>query len=312
MMNLLVLATEGAEGVSPDHIAADLSIPLAIVIFCGAMYMLLWSNYGAKKGAFIYATAFFGFTFMLGIFWWFGAPGTPVSTGLQNFPGQASDEYQGRWHEFEADSELSDEFFPEATSAGADLSAFQTAPAFRGGTTVAEFEGDPAFSALQGDLSSGSAQMLDLALRVEDGRVGLGGETRAEYQAIADERLAELPGDASEYTPAEPFYTAIIDTEAGDEILVTEAKSVRLIAANVTTLVNYTGPDGLVTLPVNEEIFYAFKDPGALWLPSAVWTFVSLALFLFSLAMLDRIEQREKEALQEISEPERLAVPISQ
>lgn len=309
MMNLLVLATEG--GVPPDHIAADLAIPLAIVIFCGAMYLLLWSNYGAKKGAWIYTTAFFGFTMMLGIFWWFGAPGTPVSTGLQNFPGQASDAYQGRWHEFEAGSALSEEFFPDQT-AEQTLSAFQTSPEFRGGTTIAEFDGDPAFSALQGDLSSGSAQMLDLALRVEDGRVGLGGQARATYQEAADALLADLPGGASAYEPAEPFYTAIVDEEAGDQVLVTEAKTVRLIAANVTTQVNYTGPDGLVTLPVNEEIFYAFKDPGALWWPSAVWTFFSLALFLFSLFMLDRIEQREKEALEEISAPERLAVPIAQ
>jgi hypothetical protein len=48
------------------------------------------------------------------------------------------------------------------------------------------------------------------------------------------------------------------------------------------------------TVVVEERTWNAFKDPGALWFPSAVWTIVSLVLFALSLFGLDRMEQREK------------------
>jgi hypothetical protein len=54
---------------SPSRSAAVLS---------GSVYVLLWSNYGAKKAGAIYGTAFFGFAFLLGVFWWFGGPGIPA------------------------------------------------------------------------------------------------------------------------------------------------------------------------------------------------------------------------------------------
>jgi hypothetical protein len=49
--------------------------------------VLLWSNYGAKKAAGIYGTAFFGFSFILGVFWWFGGPGIPPNLGITNAAG---------------------------------------------------------------------------------------------------------------------------------------------------------------------------------------------------------------------------------
>ena len=111
MHSLFLLAVEsGVAGISPDHIAADLAVPIAIVIFGGAMFALLWSNYGAKKGGLILGIGMFGFMGFIGVFWWFGAPGTPVATGLVNFPGQAADEYQPKWFPFEAGSERA-EFF---------------------------------------------------------------------------------------------------------------------------------------------------------------------------------------------------------
>ena len=107
MASLFLLAAEsGVAGISPDHIAADLAVPIAILIFGGAMFALLWSNYGAKKGGLILGIAMAGFCGFIGVFWWFGAPGTPVATGLQNFPGQAADEYAPKWYPFEAGSIL--------------------------------------------------------------------------------------------------------------------------------------------------------------------------------------------------------------
>jgi hypothetical protein len=86
MTDLLFLAVESA--IPPDHLASRLAIPLGLLFFGGSVYLLLWSNYGAKKGAAIYGTAFFGFTLILGVFWWFGAPGTPQNLGVTFLPHQ--------------------------------------------------------------------------------------------------------------------------------------------------------------------------------------------------------------------------------
>ena len=63
---------------------------------------------------------------------------------------------------------------------------------------------------------------------------------------------------------------------------------------------------------VDTQPMFAFQQPSTLWFPSAVWTVIALVLFLLSLFGLDRVERREKRALEEVDEPERLAVPIRQ
>lgn len=304
---LLILATEGAEGIPAEHIAAKLAVPIGIVIFCGSVYMLLWSNYGAKKGALIYGTAFFGFTTMLGVFWWFGAPGTPIATGLQNFPGQAPDEYQAKWFTFEPGSERAD-YFPATNNLG----DFETVPQFigMGGASEEELEASPRFRSLNGRINQAVALMQDLFLRAEDGQLRLGGERRAEYQEAGQQALVDDVGEqaAEDYSPADPFFTA----EPGD-ILVTHDQGVMLVGTEMRAYVNYISEDGeAVSYPVDTRPVFAFEQPSLLWFPSAVWTLVSLVLFGLCLFGLDRLEQREKRALAEAEEPERLAVPIRQ
>ena len=147
LTHVLFLASEGAEGISGDHIAAKLAVPIAVVIFCGSVFALLWSNYGAKKGALIYSTAFFGFTMMLGVFWWFGAPGTPTFGGVQNFPGQAADAYASHWYPFEAGSARAEYF-----ASTQDLDNFETPAEELGleGSSEEELEANPAYGALAG------------------------------------------------------------------------------------------------------------------------------------------------------------------
>ncbi len=309
LLTTLVLATEGAEGISGDHIAAKLAVPAGILIFSGAVFALLWSNYGAKKGALIYLTAMGGFCMVLGVYWWFGAPGTPVATGMQNFPGQTSDHYQAEWFAFEPGSATADYF--EATN---DLGGFESVADFLGKGDASEeaLGDDPRYNSLNGDVAQADALMADLALKVdEDGEVRLGGETRGEYQDAGEAGLAEEIDDPENYTRAEPFFTA----EADENRLVTRSAGTFLAGTEVTIATNYMpdDPEGdTITVEVDRVTMFAFKEPSALWFPSAVWTFTAAAIFGLSLFGLDRIEQREKKRAQEVREPEDLAVSIRQ
>jgi hypothetical protein len=307
--DLLILASEGAEGVPASHIAAKIAVPLGVVIFCGAVYALLWSNYGAKKGALIYSTAFFGFCMMLGVFWWFGAPGTPVATGLQNFPGQAPDAYQAKWYPFEPNSARA-EYFPASN----DLGNFSTVQQYLGleGAAEDDLEGNPAYGSLQGNATQAGDAMVTMFLRIEDGMPLLGGERRAEYIDNAEQALADEVGAGSveDYDRADPFFTGAI---ADAQVLVTLDQGVLLAGANVQVSANFVNADGeAVSVVVDEQPMFAFQQGSNLWFPSAVWTLISLVLFVLSLFALDRMEQREKRMVEEIAEPERLAVPIRQ
>jgi hypothetical protein len=80
-------------------------VPLGLLFLSGSIYVLLWSNYGAKKAGAIYGVAFFGFNLILGVFWWFGGPGIPPGLGITTLPGQSADHYDPVWFAFEPGSE---------------------------------------------------------------------------------------------------------------------------------------------------------------------------------------------------------------
>ncbi len=304
--DLLVLATEGVEGVSPDHLASKVAVPIAILIFCGAVFMLLWSNYGWRKGALIYGVAAFGFCGVIGVFWWFGAPGTPVATGLQNFPGQAADEYQPKWFPFEAGSDRAGEFsFWESYQGVDEPGQFQTVAEFTG-TTDNE---DPMFSNISGDLDSVSQLMIEQAMpRSPSGGLLIGASLR--------EQLTEGTPPAAEGERFVDWVTEVAEDENGDkEYRVAVDNGQRVAATDLVTYAVYEDVEtGLVTtrVPVLTQEWFAFKDPGALWLPSAIWTLVSFLGFAICLFALDRIEQREKREAVVVEEAMDVQVPIAQ
>lgn len=316
LTDLLILASEGAEGIPGEHIASKLAVPLGIVFFCGGVFLLLWSNYGAKKGALIYSTAMFGFCMMLGVFWWFGAPGTPVATGLQNFPGQAPDAYQSKWYPFEPGSERA-EVFPVTNDLDGN---FRSAAEYVGGpgATPDSLDANPRFGFVSGSLTQAGDRMMELFMNVQEGEPRLGGERRAGYATSAEEGLAAEVGAGSvgDYDRADPFFTAVVNE---DGVRATESQSVLVAGATIQVFANYepdpeVAPDAdAVQVLVDEQVMFAFQQGSNIWFPSAVWTLVSLVLFALSLFGLDRIEQREKRArADEVQEPERLAVPIRQ
>lgn len=299
MMDLLLLASEG---VPPDHVASKIAVPLAIVIFCGAVFALLWSNYGARKGALIYGTALFGFMFVIGVFWWFGAPGTPVATGLQNFPGQANDEYQARWHAFEPGSPRA-QFFPSSNS----IDNFQTLEEFTGTSD----EEAPLFSTIRGDLDSVSQDMVEQYLPTDSsGNIQVGVTKRQMLQENTPD-----PEEGEEF--GSPTYVAevLTDDDGEPQLFVTEDRGQRVAAAELGTFAVYVDAETKVETRrelVDTQQWFAFKDPGSIWLPSAVWTLLSLLLFGLCLFALDRIEMREKRENEEVEEPQDVEVPIAQ
>ena len=300
----LILAVESV--IPADHPVSILAVPLGILFLSGSVYVLLWSNYGARKAAGIYGVAFFGFSFILGVFWWFGGPGIPPNLGITTLPGQAADHYDPVWYAFEPGSDRA-QFFSGVNT----TDAFVDVPTYLGKADVprSELNTDPAFAALFGSSRTAVAQMQAQFLPLDQfgvARIGVSRRTAFEEQVAALQ-----PADSRR---GSPFYTA----QAAGPVRLFDDPSTGLLLATVEfqAVANFASADGtpLEPVPVGEPAtWFAFYDPGANWFPSALWTIVSLVGFAISLAYLDRIEQREKRLARVVVEqPEDLAVPIAQ
>lgn len=98
------LTVIAAEGIPADSPLAKLAVPIGALVFFGTAYMLLRSNVGTRRAYLVLGTSFFGFMIILGLFWTFGAPGTPQAVGPSYLPGQPRDAYQPKWVPFAQDS----------------------------------------------------------------------------------------------------------------------------------------------------------------------------------------------------------------
>ncbi len=304
MNEVLFLAVE--EAIPAGHPAAALAVPLGLLFFSGSIVLLLWSNYGIKKGVAVYGTAFFGFGVLIGIFWWLGGPGIPTGLGVTHLPGQSNDHYQERWFGFEPGSPR-DAFFPGTE----DVSGFVPVEEFAGVAHLPEEDqfADPAYASLSGSVGQATDRMQEQFLPVDDNGVAQIGVNRR--QAYEEDARAGQPEDSRRGTP---FFTAepVEDPRLG----VDPETGVRLVTVEFQAYANFVDDDGVPfdPVPVGEPTrWFAFFDPGAVWLPAALWTGVSLLLFVLSLFWLDRLEQRDKRLRSdEVEEPEDLKVPIAQ
>jgi hypothetical protein len=295
------------QAIPADHPASLLAVPLGLLFFSGSIYLLLWSNYGARKAGAIYGTAFFGFSFLIGIFWWLGGPGIPPNLGITHLPGQTNDHYQDRWYGFEPGSER-DEFFPVTEDAG----AFQSIEAFLGleGQDEEDILENPRYASLSGSVGQAEELMREQFLPIDENNVAqIGRDRRAGYEEdVQAAQPEEAAGRATPFFTAESVGDPMIaeDPEAGTEVLMVEFQ------AFATFVDDEEIP--LDPIPVGEpQAWFAFYDPGASWFPSSLWTIISIIGFALSLFWLDAIEAREKRLLaQEVEQPEDLAVPIAQ
>ena len=322
-MNLF-LAVETV--IPADHPASILAIPLGLLFFGGSVILLLWSNYGIKKATAMYGVAFFGFSFLMGVFFWFGGPGIPSNLGITHLPGQSASDYSPTWYAFEQGSERA-EMFPSSN----DPDSFQTVVEFLGmeDLSTERLQGDPQFGTVSGDVDSSVGQMQDQYLPVdENGIAQIGAERRSQLEEDVAELIEsepELQDDGVRRAPT--FLTA----EQVGETLVTEdpENGTRVATARFRTVANFVDADNVPVLrdttdadgeeieapwPIGEETdWFAFQDPGQEWFPSMVWTLISLVGFGISLFALDRFEMVDKRrAIETIEEPEDVAVPVAQ
>ncbi|WP_052664463.1 hypothetical protein [Nitriliruptor alkaliphilus] len=322
MSDTLFLAVETV--IPANHPASILSIPLGLLFFGGSVILLLWSNYGLRKATAMYGCAFFGFSFLLGVFFWFGGPGIPASLGITHLPGQTSSHYNAQWYGFEQGSERAS-FYPASN----DPDSFQDVVAYTGREDLSpeRLQADPLHANTVGSVGSAVDVMSNQYLPVdENGIAQIGAETRAALEedvAALIESEPALQADGVRRAPT--FYTA--DTVGDPRI--TDDQGVPVATQRFRTMANFVDPDGVPILrtttdedgeeietawPVGEETdWFAFRDPGAEWFPSMLWTVISLIGFAGSLFWLDRLELRDKRlALELAEEPEDLAVPIAQ
>ncbi|MFU8839704.1 MAG: hypothetical protein ACNA8R_03170 [Nitriliruptoraceae bacterium] len=306
MLELITfLAVE--EAIPADHPVAILAIPLGLLFLSGSVFALLWSNYGARKAGAMYGTAFFGVASLLGVFWLFGAPGIPANTGIDHLPGQAVDHYSPRWYAFEEGSPRAGFF-----AGGTEVDRFVGVAAFLGYGDLDEeaLESRPAFSQLSGTVSQSVDTMQAQFLPTDDNNVAQIGVTRrAEFE---EDAAAQRPDGA--IGRAQPFFN--VQRVGSPQVFEHPDSGILLATQRFQATATFTDADGVPfeAVPVGEPVdWFAFYDPGAEWVPSAIWTGTALVLFLLSLAWLDRLEQRDKRLeTDRVAEPERIAVPIAQ
>lgn len=322
-MNLF-LAVETV--IPSDHPAAILAIPLGLLFFGGSVFVLLWSNYGAKKAGAMYGTAFFGFAMLLGFFFWFGGPGIPANLGITHLPGASPSDYAPTWYAFEQGSERA-ELFPSTN----DPDSFQTVEEFLGKEDLSteRLQRDPEFGTVAGEVDSAVGRMQDQFLPVDDEGIA---QIGAERRQMLEEEVAELiesePALQEDGVGRAPtFYTA---EQVGDVRVTNDpANGTRVATARFRTVANFVDSEGVPVLrtttnddgeeiqapwPVGDETdWFAFQDPGRAWFPSMLWTLISVAGFALSLFLLDRFEMRDKQReIETIEEPEDVAVPVAQ
>lgn len=320
MSEHLFLAVESV--IPADHPAAILALPLGLLFFGGSIYLLLWSNYGAKKGAAMYGTAFFGIGIILGVFYWLGAPGIPASLGITHLPGQPTSHYDPQWYGFEQGSPRAD-FYPVVN----DPESFQDVAAFtdREDLSPERLNRDPLYASTVGSAGQSVDVMANQYLPVdENGVAQIGAERRAQLEEEVSQLVEETP-ELQDAKRAPVFYTA----EAVGEPRLAESNGVTVATQRFRTVANFVDEDGVPILrtttdedgeeieapwPVGEETdWFAFLDPGAEWFPSMLWTVISVLGFAGSLFWLDALEAADKRREREVAEePEDLAVPIAQ
>ncbi|MTV24412.1 hypothetical protein FTX61_03120 [Nitriliruptoraceae bacterium ZYF776] len=309
MTETLFLAVENV--IPADHPAALLSVPLGLLFFGGSIVVLLWSNYGLKKGAAIYSVAFFGFSALIGVFWWLGGPGIPPGLGISHLPGSVAADYQPRWYGFETGSPRAELF-----EVSQDDGAFQELPAYLGREDLSEDElnADPLYAETSGSVDSAVETMGNQFLPTDDNGIAqIGAERRAGYEedVAAAIDAGEVPDDARR---GQPFFTF---EAVGEPRLARDASGIEVVTQTFQAEANFTDADGIPlddAIPVGEPTpWFAFLDPGATWLPAAIWTGISVVLFALSMLWLDRLELRDRKLeADEVEEPEDLAVPIAQ
>jgi hypothetical protein len=294
-LHRVVLAVAAAEEyVPPDDWRGAIALPVAIIIFFGAIFLLLKSNLGTRRAYLVEASTFFGFMLILSLFWGFGAPGTPRNTGPQSLPGQPADYYTPKWVAFAGDSTLAQDRFGLVSQYP---EGFEEEAGGEGGDEAAG-EGGDAAADTEGSAESATAGAEESAAFFREER---GGE-----QLIGDDWvLAGAPRSATAdsgekvigATFAKPFAfndDGEIPTGPDGQPLFSEDDIGQPIPEDFEVP---AGADSSVTELLTPETYtaFAFFDAGNAFFPSLVMIIISFLGFVLHALLLGWDENREKE-----------------
>jgi hypothetical protein len=267
MTDVLILATEG--GIPTSNPWSQVAVPLGILIFVGAVYMLLRSNLGTRRGYLVMSTSLWSFGFLLSLLWAFGAPGTPPNTGPQNLPGQELDAYQPVWISFSPDSLV-------ATEEGSPYSAIAEYPAgfgevpadFVENATVGVQNTVSFFSSLEDPYSptlTGTEAVVDgpLYAEAENGRPVIG---------VTFATTCQFGMDGSAPTDLPVFCDGMaVGDPIPEDAMLANGQPAR-----------------------TEQTYFAFFDAGAPYFPSLLMAGILGVLFALHMVLLARDEKRER------------------
>ena len=290
LTSLLLAAAANEEYVAPDDWRGAIALPLGIIIFFGAIFLLLKSNLGTRRAYLVEATCFFGFMTVLSLFWGFGAPGTPRNTGPQTLPGRSADYYLPKWVAFAGDSTLADERFgvvkqypegfEEADGGGGEAEAAGGGDAAAGGEEGGGGEGvaaDP----------SGGAEEVGNFFR----------EERGGAQPIGDDWVQAGPpmvttGPDGEEVVAATFAKAFALNDEGEipvgpdgQPLFEEEQIGQAIPEDFQVPAGVED-DVAGLLTPEQYTAFAFFDPGSPLLPAGVMMLLSIGGFILHVALL--------------------------
>lgn len=269
MQWLLILAVEGGH-IPADHPWAKVAVPLGALLFFGPIYLLLRSNLGTRRGYLVFASSLFGFLAFMGLFWAFGAPGTPQATGPQSLPGQEISEYVPTWVPFAPDSVVGQQ--PEY----ADLVA----------AYPEDFGEVPEDFQAEAELGAGEIQGFFSDPELFD---------EAEAPVPATYELVEIA-----YAEADNGYPVIAATFA---------ETYQLTIGEDGNPVEPEGEVGEVIPDGRTVTMFGFFDAGNVIFPALVVFAIAGVLFVLHLVLLYRDEQRERREREALREPEPERVP---
>lgn len=303
LTSVLLAAAANEEYIPPDDWRGAIALPVAIIIFFGAVFLLLKANLGTRRAYLVEATCFFGFMVVLSLFWGFGAPGTPRNTGPQSLPGQPADYYTPKWVPFAGDSTLADERFsvvkqfPEGfeEAAGGGGEDAEGAAGAEGGAAAGDDSAEADTEGVPADPAAGADEIGNF-FREEHGGAQLIGDDWVQ----AGPPFVTQTGDGTEVvgaTYAKPFAL----NEEGEvpegpdgQPLFAEDQVGQPIPEDFQVPAE-AGDDVVELLTPEQFTAFAFYDPGFAMFPALVMMVLSIGGFILHALLLGWDENREKE-----------------
>jgi hypothetical protein len=292
---VLLAVAAAEEYVAPDDWRGVVALPAGIIIFFGAIFLLLKSNLGARRAYLLEATTFFGFMLILSLFWGFGAPGTPQNTGPQSLPGQPADYYTPKWIAFAPDSTLAEDDFSGLVSQYPEGFDEEGGSAEGGEAEGGEAEGEEETAGAANSASAGAEEIATF-FREERGGAQLIGDD----WVLAGPPLAATADNGEKVvgaTFAKPFaYNDENEIPAGPDgqPLFAEDQLGEAIPDDFEVPAGVDDATAELLTPESYTAFAAY-DPGFALFPSLVMMAISLVGFVLHALLLGWDENRERE-----------------